>query len=328
MNSDVLVSVIVPVYNVVEYLDRCINSILSQTYTNLQVIVVDDGSSDGSSEKCDVWKEKDARVVVLHKNNEGVAVARNCGLKMAKGEFITFVDADDYIKPEMYMTMLSWIKSNSCDAAFAGYSIIQDEKQKTIENSEYKVVSREEAMIATLVPNGYFVSIWNKMFSRKVCFTDNEKAIEFDDYAWGEDEVWLFKVLQNCNRVFLGGKALYNWTVREGSASRNDTFTNDKMKLLEVEEFVYHVAQQTGKKVELIAGANQFINIYNLLISAYVAGDREAQKILFLNIKKYYIIWLKSDGSFLGKIKKVLVLLLIRFHVHKTVLEKIVAIRK
>lgn len=101
-----LISIIVPVYNVEEYLDQCVESIVSQTYTNLQIILVDDGSPDSCPQKCDVWAEKDTRIQVLHKKNGGLSSARNAGMKVAKGDYISFVDSDDFIEEHMYEKLI------------------------------------------------------------------------------------------------------------------------------------------------------------------------------------------------------------------------------
>ena len=109
-NNVPLITVIVPVYNKVNYVTRCIDSILAQSYKNLQVILVDDGSTDGSSDICDEYAAKDSRVEVVHKKNGGLSSARNCGIRIAKGEYVGFVDADDYIDVEMYRTLYDEVK--------------------------------------------------------------------------------------------------------------------------------------------------------------------------------------------------------------------------
>ena len=105
-----LISIIVPVYNVEKYVEKCINSIINQTYKNLQIILVDDGSKDNSGKICDEFKLKDNRIEVIHKNNGGLSDARNAGLKLAKGDYIGFVDSDDYIEADMYETLYNLIK--------------------------------------------------------------------------------------------------------------------------------------------------------------------------------------------------------------------------
>ena len=123
MENTPLISVIVPVYNVEKYLKKCVNSICNQTYENLEIILIDDGSTDNSGLICDELSCKDNRIVVIHQNNGGQATARNMGLSAAKGEFIGFVDSDDWIEPKLYETMLSIIQNH--DIAICGHRKIQ-----------------------------------------------------------------------------------------------------------------------------------------------------------------------------------------------------------
>lgn len=115
MSDSPLISVIIPVYNVEKYLHRCLDSVIEQTYKNLEVILIDDGSTDHSGEICDDYAAKDVRIHVIHQENQGVSAARNKGLDTAKGEYIAFVDSDDYILPEMYAKMLECIIENNVD---------------------------------------------------------------------------------------------------------------------------------------------------------------------------------------------------------------------
>lgn len=115
-----LISVIVPIYKVEQYLNRCVQSIVDQTYKNLEIILVDDGSPDNSPAMCDAWAEKDDRVQVVHKKNGGVSSARNAGLDAANGAYIGFVDGDDYIEPDMYAQLLQAIQKDSSDMAVCG----------------------------------------------------------------------------------------------------------------------------------------------------------------------------------------------------------------
>ena len=116
-----LISIIVPVYNVEQYLRKCIESIKNQTYTNIEIIIVDDGSTDNSGAICDELKQTDNRIQVLHKKNGGLSDARNAGLKIAKGEFVGFVDSDDYIKEDMFETLYKLNKEHHSDIAIVSY---------------------------------------------------------------------------------------------------------------------------------------------------------------------------------------------------------------
>ena len=130
-----LISVIVPVYNVENYLDKCIESIVNQTYKNLEIILVDDGSLDSSSKICDEWAVKDNRIKVIHKTNGGVSSARNEGLKNANGDFIAFVDSDDWLELNMYEKLISKQKETNTDIVFSGYNMIIDGKTWNINES-------------------------------------------------------------------------------------------------------------------------------------------------------------------------------------------------
>lgn len=118
MTESKKISVIVPVYNVGEYLRQCVDSILSQTYSNLEIIAVNDGSTDGSGAILDEYREKDIRLIAIHQENQGVSAARNKGLDVATGDYIAFVDADDYIHPEMYEKLVKALEDNQADISF------------------------------------------------------------------------------------------------------------------------------------------------------------------------------------------------------------------
>lgn len=118
---DKLLSIIVPVYKAEKHLDRCVESILSQTYGNIELVLVDDGSPDASPAMCDSWAKRDWRVRVIHKKNNGASSARNAGLDMASGEYIGFVDADDFVEPDMYETLMKNALENNADRSGCGY---------------------------------------------------------------------------------------------------------------------------------------------------------------------------------------------------------------
>ena len=109
-----LVSIIVPVYNVDKYLERCVNSIIQQSYRNLEIILVDDGSTDNSGTICDTYKEKDDRIIVIHKENGGLSDARNAGIKIFTGEYVTFIDSDDYVSLDMISYMMLVLEKTAC----------------------------------------------------------------------------------------------------------------------------------------------------------------------------------------------------------------------
>ena len=138
-----LISIIVPVYRTEKYLDRCVESIVNQTYKNLEIILVDDGSPDDCPKMCDEWAKKDKRIKVIHKENGGVSSARNIGIKSAKGKYIGFVDSDDYIEKEMYESLIDVLNKNK-NLDYIYCDIYDAEKINNHSREDYKILSKIE----------------------------------------------------------------------------------------------------------------------------------------------------------------------------------------
>lgn len=167
------ISVIVPVYNCAPYVERCIRSIMSQTYTDLEIICIDDGSTDGSGAILDRLACEDARIQVFHQDNAGVSAARNVGIDAASGEFITFVDSDDAIEPDMYEVLLSLCSDAAVDIVHCGYKRIQPDGSVKDVNGTGKMVrqNRFEAAECLLAGRLFVGSLWNKVY-RSCLFKD------------------------------------------------------------------------------------------------------------------------------------------------------------
>ena len=214
-----MISIIVPVYNTVDYIDSCISSILSQTYGDIEIIVIDDCSNDGSSEKVDYWAQKDERIRVVHKNaNKGVSDSRNMGLYLAKGDYIGFVDSDDWIEPEMYESLYCLIKNSYADVAFCGYNRVMKDKTRITfpDYSMGTIVSREKALLYCIPQRDegrYDLFIWDKLFSRKAIMNEGLPILFDKDVWYCEDVLWLINVLLKCERIVLCNKSLYNYRV-------------------------------------------------------------------------------------------------------------------
>lgn len=212
-----LISVIVPVYKVEAYLDKCISSIVNQTYKNLEIILVDDGSPDNCPDICDAWAKRDNRIKVIHKENGGAGKARNTALKIAKGELIAFVDSDDFLHEEiyehLYSLMLEDIDIAECDSfSFSNGSI-------DFENSEeefIEVFSVSEAMRAHIEDTFFAQVIWNKLYRRKtlenVFFPEGNKI---------DDEFFTYKAIGNCNKLIHSSRKMYAYRRQEGSVMHN-----------------------------------------------------------------------------------------------------------
>lgn len=215
------ISIIVAVYNVEKYLPRCINSILNQTYTNLEIILVDDGSTDGTGKICDEFKKKDERIVVIHQNNRGVSAARNEGLKHATAKLIGFVDSDDYIESNMYEMMSKALDENDAQIAICGYNHVNFEGRiidTTCSKRMQDVITFDrEELIKTYICDDEDFHIYNSVWSRLVR-TEVVEKIKFPEGKISEDVDYTMKTFLGCSRAVFVNKPLYNYIVnREGS---------------------------------------------------------------------------------------------------------------
>ena len=196
-----MISVIVPVYNVEQYLNQCVDSIVKQTYQELEIILIDDGSTDASGSLCDKWGKKDSRISVIHQSNHGLCAARNVGLNHARGEYITFIDSDDYIHPKMYELLLRAIQKNNADIAACRERAFEDGSeqveevlcQKSIVTAENQQQYLEHFLEEFIGP---YTWVWNKLYTREIIGEKrfgNEKILEdipFSvDLAVGADRV-------------------------------------------------------------------------------------------------------------------------------------------
>ncbi len=211
-----LVSVIVAVYNIEEYLPRCVDSILAQTYRNLEIILVDDGSKDQSGSICDSYAEKDRRIKVIHKKNGGLSDARNAGMNAATGEYIGFVDGDDWIEPDMYRAMYFACEKEKAQAAVCRYKQIT--KSGIIDGSAGNSVSlsRDEALeIYVCGDERYLIynSVWSKLFAR-----DLVEGMRFPVGKNSEDIMFTTRAFCRMERLVYLDEAYYNYVLdREGS---------------------------------------------------------------------------------------------------------------
>lgn len=225
-------SIIVPIYNVEQYLENCINSILNQTYRNFELILVDDGSPDKSGEICDKYKSSDDRVKVIHKKNGGLSSARNAGLEIATGQYIGFVDSDDWIDRDMYDKLLNLAEKNEADIVQCEYLEAYDNKIiiHNNENSEFVVLDRFEALEKLINFGKYHVNgvvSWNKIYKRTL-FDD----IRFPVGKLNEDEFTTYKLLHKCNSIIFLKEKLYYYRQTPNSIM-NKKFNVKRLDLLD-----------------------------------------------------------------------------------------------
>ncbi len=223
MEDNILISVIIPVYNVKPYLERCMNTVLNQTYNNLEIIMVDDGSTDGSGEICDRYKETDQRIIVIHKDNGGISSARNAALNIVKGKYICFVDSDDYMAQDIFEKLLSAVEENGCELAICGHYTERDGKITIEEPAVDKTIVLDtdkaiEKLIEDTVINNY---VWDKIYKKSLF--DNLRFPEGRAY---EDMAIQHKLFARANKICRIPECLYYYQKRSGSIS--DHFTDDR----------------------------------------------------------------------------------------------------
>lgn len=230
-----LISVIVPVYNVEKYLDRCIDSIVKQTYKNLEIILVDDGATDTCPEMCDLWKNKDDRIRVIHKENGGLSSARNEGLKHAKGEYVIFIDSDDWIENDFLEKLYEEAKLYNLDIVCGGYKTFfsdnhLEEKRRKEELINLGVVKGRDFLLAQLESNDYRMEVWDDLYRRDFLLENN---LFFIEGVLHEDEEYTPRALLAAKRVKLVNVCGYMYRKRENS------IMTSKVSLNHVNSFEY-----------------------------------------------------------------------------------------
>lgn len=223
MNSP-LISVVVPIYMIDKYVGICIESLLNQTYKNLEIILVDDGSKDRCSEICDLYATKDTRIKVIHKENGGLVSARKAGVLAATGRYIGFVDGDDWVGAGFYQSLYNAISQNDCDVAIAGFSRDLFNQTKSIYNTvpsgyyegeSLKKVFKEMISYGEFYRHGISTYHWNKLFKREVILKHQLEIS--DDVSIGEDAVVVYATLLDCKRICITDNCAYHYRQREDS---------------------------------------------------------------------------------------------------------------
>lgn len=221
MKNNSLISIIVPIFNIEDYLDKCIKSILSQTYTNLEIILIDDGSTDKSGKICEYYASQDKRVKVIHKENGGLVSARKKGLEIATGNYIGFVDGDDYILETMYEKLLMAIEKSNADIIDSGYYCngeIRVKQEYILEKNKYDICEiLKEKIMGSRIENLISPSIWSKLFRRDIIMASYSLVPDMQSY--GEDLICLTACICANVTMYYIREAYYCYNLREESLS-------------------------------------------------------------------------------------------------------------
>lgn len=208
-----LVSIIVPIYNVEQYLDHCVQSIVDQTYKNLEIILVNDGSTDKCPVMCDSWVAKDNRIKVIHKKNGGLSDARNAGLQIASGELIGFIDSDDWIDTNFIQCLYSAMEKNNAEIAECStHYITEDGTVIKTRKTGSGILDCMTALRKLVLEEGVYQTVWNKLYR-----CDIVREIPFALGKYNEDEFWTYQVVERIQRLVMVEMPLYNYLQRNTS---------------------------------------------------------------------------------------------------------------
>lgn len=269
-----LVSIVVPIYNVEKYLDKCVESICAQTYAKLEIILVDDGSPDHCGQMCDVYAKKDSRIKVIHKKNGGLSDARNEGVKQATGKYLLFVDSDDYVAKDLVEKTVSLAEKNECDLILFDYYYVEPDAREIRSTivPENKVLSLEEEPLLLMAATSACAKLYNREF-----YTNAEcpfpKGIYFEDLATTSI------LFMKAKRVFYLKEPLYYYVNRENSIMTGNNYeknSHDKIVALECILSAYKEAglfEKYREELEYLVFANEYFEPSKVLALAGEDGE-------------------------------------------------------
>lgn len=282
-----LISVVVPIYNVEKYLEKCLNSILKQTYKNIEVILVDDGSPDNCGKICDEYALKDKRIKVIHKINGGLSDARNAGINIATGKYITFIDSDDFITKESIEILYQNIIKYKKDISIGQINTFDDEKNINIEFvkeniSEYKT---KEAMEQLLYNTKYTSSTAGKLF-----LTSLFKNIKFPYGKKYEDLATVYRLIFNSNGVVVTNQIVYNYFVARENSIMNEEFSEVRLDALHFTEEILEFIRKNIPEIEDAAIIRLIIECRDILVQVPKKEEyKKYEDYIYGYIKKYGI---------------------------------------
>lgn len=281
------ISVIIPIYNVAGYLDKCFESVINQTYKNIEILLIDDGSTDNSSSKCDSMSQKYSNVKTYHKKNGGLSDARNFGLSKCSGEYIYFLDSDDWIRKDTIEILYNLIIENKAEISECQYEKVNGENVKSID--EKTIISTYTGLQASYNLRKYqknHVVSWNKLYKKSLF-----DKVKFPYGKCHEDEFTTYKVLLLCNKIVVTSQVLYYYRQTPNSIM-NKEYNARRMDIFEA----YEESMDFYKEKNLFE--LQYLTLYNyldLIFQNYVLAKYSKNAMLCNKIKKTYFTVLKQN---------------------------------
>ena len=291
-----LISVIIPVCNVEKYLTKCLNSVIAQTYKNLEIILIDDGSIDTSGKICDKYAIKDKRVLVIHKTNRNVAATRNVGLEMAHGEYITFVDSDDYLEPDMYEYLYNLVIKDK--AAFSMCNVCSDEGyySKMQIKQPYQLIT-----ITEIFQFNIWVYLWNKLYRK-----DFISRLRFNTTTTtGSDTLFNFELAKSKASVALGNQPKYHYRINQNPNTLTKKFQATHLNFIKLtEESLIYAKEHNLTMYWQKSSKAQIFHVFKWLVQIAYSNVSDPSSVKFLTeyIKTHFRQFLSSQISWKEKL--------------------------
>lgn len=261
-----LISVIVPVYKVEKYLSKCIDSIINQTYKNLEIILIDDGSPDECPKICDEYSKKDNRIKVIHKQNGGLSDARNFGIDESKGDYITFIDSDDYIDSDYIELLYKLLKENNSDISICNPKYIYENntekinEDKKVDKKQIEVYTKYEAIETMLYQKEFDTSAWGKLYKSELL-----QNIRFPKGKMYEDLDTIYKIFLNADKITYTNLKKYFYLQRETSIM-GKPFNIKDMDIIDIADDMYKNLSRINKGLENASRSRKLsANFYTLM---------------------------------------------------------------
>lgn len=285
-------TIIIPVYNVRKFLSKCIESVLCQTFKDFELILINDGSTDGSEKICDEYKKKDQRIKVIHQQNAGVSNARNCGIRLAKGEYIAFVDSDDWIEKDMYEILMTELLQTGCDIAVGSYIKECGREKNTFSSHQNKLIlNREKAVKEMLKKKLYSWELCDKVYKKNLF----NKLYLNESISHGEDLLINWYIFNIAKKIIYYPIYKYHYIERQNSACTSK-FSINKLTFVKSTKTVYRESIKVSPIIQKIAFGLYITSVLHMCVEMlqsnpdkYQEEINEYQKLIRINLARVII---------------------------------------
>lgn len=306
------ISLIIPVFSTEKYLEACLLSAVNQTYGDLEIICIDDGSTDRSGEIVDEFAERDKRIIAVHQKNHGESHARNQGLKIATGDYIAFMDCDDWIDSQMYETLVDVLEKNNVDLVASSWYKDSENESRKMENrlkASTEKIDRKQLMKYVYRRDDYqgFAYIWNKLYKREVIYSeDNNQPILFDEnLKIGGDVLYVAEVLLKTKKAIYVDQAFYHYRQRSASGCH----TNDigkRLDWLKAYEIIIEKFKKENIGEDILIWVKRFMAYHssNVAEMAYKQNNTEILLCCQNIMRQYMDEYQKTNSEYLDRLKR------------------------